>query len=188
MAFNERKTAQMAAFFLHQGGGRLEVLKLMKLLYLADRKAMDWYETPISGDRMVSMPHGPVLSTTLDLMNGGRSSVGDGWQHWVADRASYQVALQQQHMEQGAPYLGALSEAELEVLSDVWKEFGALGKFELVDYTHDHCNEWKDPCGSSRPISYAEVFTALGRNGEEAHEAATSLESQDSMDRIFASL
>ena len=41
MAFNERKAAQMAAFFLHQGGGKLEVLKLMKLLYLADRQAMD---------------------------------------------------------------------------------------------------------------------------------------------------
>lgn len=188
MAFNERKTAQMAAFFLHQGGGKLDVLKLMKLLYLADRTAMDWYETPISGDRMVSMPKGPVLSTTLDLMNGGRSSVPDGWTYWVADREAYQVALQADRSVSQQPHLGALSEAEIEVLGEVWKQFGHMGKYELVDFTHDRCDEWKDPCGSSRPIAYADVFKALGRDGEEAREAAASLESQDSMDRIFASL
>ena len=46
--FNERKAAQMAAFFLGQGsGGRLAHLKLMKLLYLADREAVRAFGLPI---------------------------------------------------------------------------------------------------------------------------------------------
>ena len=39
MMFNERKVAQMAAFFLRECGGSMSVLKLTKLLYLAERIA-----------------------------------------------------------------------------------------------------------------------------------------------------
>ena len=61
--FNERKAAQMAAFFLGQLLDRkMPHLKLMKLLYLSDREAVRAFGWPISGDRLVSMPHGPVLS------------------------------------------------------------------------------------------------------------------------------
>ena len=69
--FNERKAAQMAAFFLGQLLDRkMPHLKLMKLLYLSDREAVRAFGWPISGDRLVSMPHGPVLSQTLNLMDG----------------------------------------------------------------------------------------------------------------------
>lgn len=188
MAFNERKAAQMAAFYLQKNQGRLEILKLMKLLYLADRLAMDWYESPISGDRMVSMPHGPVLSQTLDLMNGNRPCGNDGWPAWIADRESYEVGLQPEKAGTTADDLSALSDAEIEVLDQVWNDFGHMRKFDLVDYTHDRCAEWKDPNGSSRPISYEDVFVALGRDAEHAREAAQDLESQNSVDRIFARL
>ena len=68
--FNEKRTAQAAAFMLHSAGGRLPLLKLMKLLYLAERESLRLFGEPISGDKLVSMPHGPVLSKTLDMMNG----------------------------------------------------------------------------------------------------------------------
>lgn len=188
MAFNERKAAQMAAFYLQKNGGRLPILKLMKLLYLADRLAMDWYERPISGDRMVAMPRGPVLSQTLDLMNGNRPCAQDGWPAWIADRESYEVGLQPAKAQTTADDLTALSDAEVEVLNHVWSDFGHMGKYDLVDYTHDRCAEWKDPNGSSRPISYEEVFMALGREAGHAEEAAQDLESHNSVDRIFARL
>jgi len=50
----------------------MNYLKLMKLLYLADRESMRRNGRPISGDRYVSMDHGPVLSQTLNLINGAR--------------------------------------------------------------------------------------------------------------------
>lgn len=187
MTFNERKAAQMAAFFL-QKSSRLEVLKLMKLLYLADRLAMDLYDTPISGDRMVSMPHGPVLSQTLDLMNGSRPDPDQGWQSWISDREAYQVGLAPERTQSTSEDLTALSDAEIDVLGKVWAEFGHVGKYHLVDYTHDCCAEWKDPHGSSSPITYEDIFLALGRDAVSAREAAELLESQDTVDRLFASL
>ena len=79
--FNERKAAQMAAFFLGQLLDRkMPHLKLMKLLYLSDREAVRAFGWPISGDRLVSMPHGPVLSQTLNLMDGDVESQPGGWE------------------------------------------------------------------------------------------------------------
>lgn len=186
MAFNERKVAQMAAFFLQRNGGSLSILKLMKLLYLADRQSLDMFDAPISGDRMVSMPHGPVLSKTYELMNGSGFSVEDGWDSLVADRAGHMLSLKQCDLSQGDLDLPALSEADIEVLTAVQHEFGGMEAWDLRNFTHDHCAEWRDPDGSSRPIDYKDVFTALGRDPEEAQQAQLDLDSHNSMDQLFS--
>ncbi|MFT4063375.1 Panacea domain-containing protein [Paraburkholderia sp.] len=177
----------MAAFFLAKSGGKMAILKLMKLLYLADRESLNRYEEPISGDRMVSMPHGPVLSRTYELMNGAEGPVDDGWDHWVADRAGYEVALKDD-ISADRESLGALSDAEIEVLDSVWTEFGHLGKYQIRDLTHDTCAEWTDPHGSSKPIPYRDVFLALGRDLEAAREAESHLKASNAVDALFASL
>ena len=64
--FREEKVAQMAAYLLQKRGGRMAYIKLMKLLYLADREYMISYGDSMSGDRAVSMKNGPVLSQTYD--------------------------------------------------------------------------------------------------------------------------
>lgn len=186
MAFNERKVAQMAAFFLQRNGGSLSILKLMKLLYLADRKALDIYEEPISGDRMVSMPHGPVLSKTLELMNGAGFSADQGWDSWVADRADRMLSLKECHLSAHELDLPALSESELEVLSETQAEYGDKEAWVLRNFTHDKCAEWEDPNGSSRPISYESVFRALGRDAESAKSAQQRIDSFNSTDELFS--
>ena len=80
MTFDQRKVAQAAAWFVSRSGGAINILKLMKLLYLADRQALASFARSISGDRMVSMPHGPVLSQTLELANGEFESIAGGWE------------------------------------------------------------------------------------------------------------
>ncbi|WP_252272785.1 Panacea domain-containing protein [Pseudomonas subflava] len=184
MAFNEQKVAQMAAFFLSRNGGPLPIIKLMKLLYLADRRALDLYEMPMSGDRMVSMPHGPVLSRTLELMNGAIRSQEGGWDCWVADRAGHMLSLK----DCEASGLDRLSEADLEILAEVQAQFGQMDQWALRDYTHDRCAEWKDPSGSSYPIEYKDVLEALGRAPDEAYAVQEELESHHSMDQLFARL
>ena len=39
-------------------------MRFIKLMYLSDRKAMELYGFPISGDHYFSMNKGPVLSQT----------------------------------------------------------------------------------------------------------------------------
>ena len=66
--FDERKAAQAAVYLIKKRSDQINYMKLNKLLYLADRKALFEAGQPITGDRMVSMPKGPVLSDILDLI------------------------------------------------------------------------------------------------------------------------
>lgn len=183
--FNDRKVAQMAAFLLSQGGVRMAHLKLMKLLYLADREAMAQYGAPISGDRIVAMPHGPVLSMTLNLMDGDVESSPDGWDSLISDKENHELSLKRAVTRDD---LDELSQADIDVLAAVWKQFGHMDKWAIRDYTHDHCPEWTDPNGSSNPIPYANVFRALGQPENVAMELGARIEAERSLDKIFASL
>lgn len=183
--FDERKVAQTAAYFLHKRGGKMSHLKLMKLLYLADRESMRIYGEPISEDRFVSMDHGPVLSSTFNLMSGSVQSVPDGWEAWIADIQDHEVELRREVDPDGLVFL---SEADLEILDNVWKDFGHMTRWQIRDYTHDHCPEWEDPNHSSRPLKPVRVFRALGRSPEEAKQLAADLEEKNQMDQLFASL
>ena len=184
--FNERKVAQMAAFFLGQSQeSRMPHLKLMKLLYLSDREAMRAFGWPISGDRLVSMPHGPVLSQTLNLMDGDVESQLGGWEEWISDKENHELSLRQ---PLNAAALDELASAEIDVLKAVWDKFGAMGKWEIRDWTHQHCVEWKDPKGSSFPIEYDTLARAVGFDDASAKELAAQIQAEQEIDRIFAAL
>lgn len=179
--FDEKRTAQAAAFLLHRAGGRLPVLKLMKLMYLAERESLKRYGEPISGDKLVSMPQGPVLSNTLNLMNGAADeAVRGGWADWIEGRAGYDVALRDPSMIRTPEQdLLELSTGDLNVLGDTWAAFGHMEKFELVHYTHTQgCPEWEDPHGSSRPIPMGRLFRELGYSDEGVRSAVTHLNEQ----------
>ena len=183
--FNERKVAQMAAFLLGKGGDRMPHLKLMKLLYLADREALERYGFPISGDCIVAMPHGPVLSMTLNLMDGDVESLPGGWDSLISDKENYELSLKDSVTRSD---LDELSQADIDVLEAVWARFGHMGKYEIRDFTHDHCPEWTDPNGSSNPISYEKVFRALGRSKDVAAKLCARIEDERSLDKTFAAL
>ncbi len=159
--FNERKAAQAAAYFLFRAGEPLSVLKLTKLLYLAERRSFEKFGEPMIGDHPVSMPHGPVLSTTYDHVNGMIASSEGGWETWIADREEHILDLRDRDAIQSAESLLELSEADLEVLGETWSQFGAMDQWQLRDWTHEHCHEWRDPEGSSVPIQFEDLFAAL---------------------------
>ena len=167
--FDERKAAQVAAFFLYKAGGRMSVLKLMKLMYLAERKSYEVFGEPMIGDYLVSMDQGPVLSQTLNHMNGSKPSSPEGWETWVQDRDDYDISLRRAVKTPEAD-LTRLSDAELDVLDQVWGRFGAMNKWALVDWTHAHCPEWTDPKGSSTPIPYSELLEKIGYSAEQVNE------------------
>lgn len=73
--FDELKIAQATAYLLHKAGGTMEHIKVMKLLYLADRLSWQRYGYSISNDEYYSLPYGPVLSNTLNLMRGEEASL-----------------------------------------------------------------------------------------------------------------
>lgn len=184
--FTHSKVAQMAAVFAENEGGAINVLKLAKLLYLSDREAMNLYGMPISFDNLASMPHGPVLSQALNMADGkvfGRGRVA--WAHWIMRRIGNDVSIARKFSR---AELTELSDADLEVIDSVWKKFGRMDQFQLRDYTHHHCPEWKNPGSSSRPIAESDVFLALGRSQSEAASMAEAIAAERKLDKIFARL
>lgn len=161
-------------------------LKLMKLMYLADRDAMGRSGFPMTGDRFVSMAHGPVLSNTLSCINDEASSDPDGWDSWISDKANHEVALIRHATDDD---LDLLSKADLAVLNETWQKFGHMGKYQIRDYTHDpaNCPEWRNPDGSSLSIPYRSVFQALGHDRDEAIELANEIAAQSRITRELRS-
>lgn len=180
--FNARKAAQVSAFFANKQGKRIDILKLIKLVYLADRRNMQDFGHPILNDRFVSMPHGPVNSITLNYVNGAVEDHRD-WDEFVGRRYGYSVGATRRFSHEE---LDELSEADCETLERVWVEFGHMDKWELRDWTHRNCPEWEDPDGSANPIPYARVFKFLGSDDPE--ELAESVYDDRRIDELFAQL
>ena len=182
--FTGKKVAQMAAVFTDRQGGTIYILKLIKLLYLADRQSIDQYGSPISYDRMVSMPEGPVLSRTLDLINGSVSGQdAEQWDAWLTDRENHQISL---NKDIHRNLLDELSDADIGILETVWAEFGHMSRYEIRDYTHDNLDEWEDPNGSSLPIGNMAVLKALGKDDVEAAETVRRLRENDEISNLLA--
>lgn len=180
--FDIRKAAQVAAYFAKAEGGSINVLKLTKLIYLADRKFLERYDATIINDRFVSMDHGPVNSATLNYINGCAED-RDNWEQFIADRERHMVALARPDLS--VDDLGALSDAEIEVLNEIWREFGHMGRFQIADWTHDNCPEWEDPQGSSNPISFATLLAHLHK--AHAREIEQQIETERRLDRVLES-
>lgn len=162
--YDIRKAAQTVAFFALKEGGAINVLKLSKLLYLAEREYMARYDAPMFYDKLVSMPDGPVTSVTLNLINGNAEDAR--WSAIVAPREGYDVRPTAGVTEAS---LDELSRADLAILNDLWNQFGRFDKYWLRDWTHipENIPEWKDPEGSSLPISHREIFSHLKKSNIE---------------------
>ena len=176
---------QMAAWFLHKHGGTMPHLKLMKLLYLAERTSVEKNGYPILGDNLVSMDYGPVLSITLDYMQGKCGEPGNGWHKWVSRKDGYEVSLVREY---GSEDLDLLSDATLEVLEHVLEQCRDMNEWDAVDYTHKNCPEWrKPPSNSSIPITYKQLLCALGYEEGEAARVASELEAQQRINEALSS-
>lgn len=159
--YNVRKAAQVVAFFAIQQGGSINILKLAKLVYLADRGFLEKYDSPILYDRLVSMPHGPANSVTLNFINGLFEETAK-WDEFVSDREKHNVGVATRDLK--VEDLDELSRAERAVLEDVWNRFGHMTQYQLRDFTHRNCPEWEDPKGSSSEIPYERVLKYLRKD------------------------
>lgn len=184
--YSPNKAAQMAAVFAHKQGGVINVLKLTKLLYLADRESLTKYGYPISYDRMVSMDHGPVLSRTLDLTNGFvNGPAAAKWDEWIGSRTGHDVSLKRDFSRDD---LNELSAADMEVLEAVWHKFGEMDEWTLREWTHKNCPEWNNPNGSSLPIDEVVLLESVGVAKERAQALANTIKAERDFDALFVRL
>ena len=155
------------------------LLKLMKELYLIDRASIGERDTSISGDVFCSMPHGPVLSQTLNMLNDlDNNNWGD---YLEAIKVPYYPDIQiRKNIE--FDRLSIKDKSYIKTISDEFKDFTPL---QLESYTHT-LPEWIDPNGSSRKIRYRDVMYALGKSEEEILAAKQEYEKISELSRLGA--
>jgi uncharacterized phage-associated protein len=157
LPFNERKATEAAAHLLKLGGDRMSYMKLIKLLYLADREALLRFGCPITTDRYVSMDRGPVLSRVLNLITEEREPASQSlWADVISEPERYEVHLNKEIEPE------ELSDAEIELLDEIFQQYGRLDRWSLVEITHD-LPEWVDPHGGAVQISYRDILLNAGK-------------------------
>lgn len=187
MAYNARKAAQTIAFFAMKNGARpLEVIKAVKLVYLADRESVRRFGFPIQDEDRVSMPHGPVNSETYSMINGEYDTAASGWADFVRDREDNNLSLARDNLTEDD--LDELSDADIEVLDAVWDRFGHMGKWQLRDWTHVQANvpEWENPGRSSWLIPIERMMAHL--DVQNVEEQAAAVRDFDRIDTLFRAL
>lgn len=169
--YNPVKAAQVIAYLACKAPNRtLDVLKAIKLVYLADRESITTFGAPILDERRVSMPHGPVNSITYSHINGEHDLDACGWARFLEDRANHQLAVRAGVTDDD---LDELSEADIQCLDAVWAKFGVMNKWDLRDWTHQRENvpEWEDPHGSSETIPLERIMSMVGVENAVAQSA-----------------
>ena len=172
--FNKLRATAAASVVVEQEGGCTAYLRLIKLLYLADRMSIDHTGHPIVGGNYVSMDHGPVISEVLDLVKGS----DELWSS-VFRKQNYNVELV------GKPDLGPLSLRDIKLLQETVTGFSMLDKWTLCDITHLF-EEWQHPHGSSLPITPESILTALGKSTQEVKEIRQASNERIFFDELFS--
>lgn len=180
LSFKEDRTTQAAAFLLKgRPAGRMSYMKLIKLLYFADRQALLTLGRPITYDLWVLMKHGPVLSRTYDLVVAEQKSTDSSyWRQYISPVVGdYEVEL----LRADTP-TEQLSQAQREVLAEVLDTWGAVNRWAVRDASHD-LPEYRETDSSIR-IPYREVLLLEGLSEAEASEIEGNLEAEDYLTQI----
>jgi uncharacterized phage-associated protein len=159
--YREERTIEAATYLLAQSseiGEAVPYIKLIKLLYLADREHILTFGSTITGDDHWSLPYGPILSHTLSAIK----SSDKNWMPFVGVDLDAKVIWLK---EQAKP--AQLSRADRSSLDKVSRDFGHMGWEELVEYTHG-LSEWKKPVGNTKRtrIYLGDIARGLGLSEE----------------------
>jgi uncharacterized phage-associated protein len=178
--FDPTKVAQAAALLMRrEAEPRMSRLRLLKLLYVADRELLQERCRPLTGDNAVAMENGPVLMATYDLIKG----IDDRRQIWAA---FFRNEGRDIHLITD-PGVGKLSRKEIQKLEEVSARFIDCDDWALAEYTHAY-PEWlknKPSAGNSNPISIDDLLDATGLSAHKA-ELLANEKAEAAMEQILA--
>ena len=150
--YDPAKATQVVLWLVHKHLGPLDKLKLVKLVFYADRQHLARYGRPIVGGCYYAMPNGPVSSELLDCIQDSA-----GGENPAFELTDLKVRAKMSPDEE------FLSESDIEVLEETDEEFGKLDPWHLRNMTHK-LKAWKKnkplPKGR-RPLPYEDFFLDL---------------------------
>ena len=164
--FDIDKSIAATALVIQEAGGRYYLPHIVKTLYYANRLFLVEYGRTITGDRLVSMNMGPVVSQTYDLLKGSATTDPSNlikWRTFISPREGNSVRLIR------PPDMKYLSVTEVEFLKNAYLVVSQV-KGMLSDWSHKAFPEWSDPNGGSEDIDPADILRIERKSPQEIAE------------------
>ncbi len=137
--FDHKKGTQALNFFATREGGKINKMKALKLIFLADRYHIRKYGRLITNDSYVAMSYGPVPSVIKDIAetNDYLDEDAKGYAALYIKPVSNNLFLTSLKKID----MSIFSDSDLEALQFTWDVFGKYDQFQLAEITHSY-PEW----------------------------------------------
>lgn len=180
-SFNIAKATEAACRLIEKEGGTINIMKLVKLVYVLDRLSIARRGIPVVGGAYFSMPNGPITSELLDLVNSGClwGAPECHWEDFVSDRQNHEVTLIKPATTEH------LSEAELALIDEIYKEHGAKDQWQLREWCHEHCGEWTPLERGRDRIHVENMARAVGKSDEQIRRISEGARELNLLDAAF---
>jgi len=164
--YDESKATQVAALLLELNGGEMDYAKCTKLLYNIEREALNRWMRPVTFDDLCSLPHGQVVSKTLDKAKFENQDNKSFWSEHLETNNENNIRLVKECGK------GKLSRAEIELIKEFYKKYKDKTPQQMFDEHHNPLlfPEWKDPGRSSIKTRYSDLLRLLGKTPEQIKE------------------
>jgi len=189
MELNIRKLVEMVNYLVGKyNNNRLNYLKLIKLLYIANKEAWKRWDVGLTTDKPVSMPMGPVFSNLYDFIMGKHTNKKDQ-NYWngffYTDNDKFNLIT---IGENGQLPTGELSRREWHILDHVDSKYHNVSWESMINRVHDK-NEFPEveETNSSKPILLKDILRSVGRTEDEAREILEEREQFDKEKRFLKS-
>jgi len=143
---NKVQTITQAIYLiLRELGQKTDKMKIVKLLFLADKYHLLHYGRTITDDSYCAMQHGPVGSIALNILNYNTDGVKDYLLNTEIEYASNLIeitSLLKRNVTNNPCNFEMLSETDRQAIKYIVSEFGRMSTPDLKEYTHLY-PEWK---------------------------------------------
>jgi uncharacterized phage-associated protein len=155
----ETSTIIEAIYYILKKTKKADKIKIVKLIYLADKYHLIRYGRTITNDDYYAMEHGPVGATVKDVLNFDSFNTSTK----AFKFASSLIEKTDKNNFRAKPDAGdefdMLSDTDKEALDFVINKFGRMRQWELRDYTHKY-PEW---------YKYEDLFKSKRTKRERIH-------------------
>lgn len=174
----DKKATQAVARLIERSCGPIHYLRLVKLIYLADRESILKRGIAIVGGKYYSMRMGPVISEVMHLVHTRNAP---GWKSTISCRYGNEIRLER------IPATDALSKSEMDILDATVKKHQDKTTEELVEWCHLNCPEYEKVVGQDRkPISVESILKSQGSTPTKIKAIAERAEHLEEMDTLLA--
>jgi uncharacterized phage-associated protein len=183
--FNSRKATEVAFLLIQMEGGRLNVMKLVKLVYLLDRLSIAKRGVPVVGGVYYSMRNGPVTSELLDIINAGKlaDDSDSSWEQFISNQEGYMVSLVAGVRIQ----VDSISDSEKRLIEEIYTEHGAKDQWAIRDWCARNCGEWTPSESGRERIQIEQIAINVGKSESEVQRISEEARESNLLASVFSS-